>query len=173
MWFDGARSDLAVSRKKLREMSGQESLDARQTYSTQKGKRKSPDIGDENPSPDFSMVLDLDRNFASTEGQLEQQKKAALQCLGQIGVSSRDQGSRSFAARPENRSASQNAANDSTNSMNRQASAMQQPAGDLDLVAESDPLGQRVETKCVVCDYHFLLDCFCHDRCSRTSIRHS
>jgi hypothetical protein len=35
---------------------------------------------------------------------------------------------------------------------------MQQPAGDFDLVAESDPLWQHIETKCVVRDYHFLLD---------------
>jgi hypothetical protein len=42
--------------------------------------------------------------------------------------------------------------------VNRQASAMQQPAGDFDLVAESQPLWQRIETKCVLCDYHFLLD---------------
>lgn len=48
---------------------------------------------------------------------------------------------------------------------------MQQPAGHFDLVAESDPVWQRVETKCVVCRYHFLVDRFCHDRCSRSSIR--
>ena len=35
---------------------------------------------------------------------------------------------------------------------------MQQPARDFDLVAESDPLWQPIETKCVVRDYHFLLD---------------
>jgi hypothetical protein len=35
---------------------------------------------------------------------------------------------------------------------------MQQPAGDFDLVAENDPLWQRIETKCVVWNYHFLLD---------------
>ena len=29
---------------------------------------------------------------------------------------------------------------------------------DFGLVAESEPLWQRIETKCVVCDYHFLLD---------------
>jgi hypothetical protein len=42
--------------------------------------------------------------------------------------------------------------------VNPQASAMQQPAGDFDLVAESDSLGQRIQTKCVVRPYHFLLD---------------
>jgi hypothetical protein len=35
---------------------------------------------------------------------------------------------------------------------------MQQPAGDFDLVTESDPFWQRIETKCVVCDYLFLRD---------------
>jgi hypothetical protein len=89
----------------LSEVGGQEPLDARQTYSTQKGKRKRPDVGDENRSPDFSMVLDLDRNFTSAEGQLEHEKKSALSGFGQIGVSSRNQWSRSFAACPENRSA--------------------------------------------------------------------
>jgi hypothetical protein len=105
VWIDRARSVLPVSDKKLREISGQEPFDARQTYSTQKGKRKSPDICDENRSPDFSIVLDLDRNFTSAEGQLEHEKKSALSGFGQIGVSGRDQGSRSFAACPENRSA--------------------------------------------------------------------
>jgi hypothetical protein len=103
--LERVRSVLPVSDKKLREISRQEPLDARQTYSTQKRKRKSPDIGDENRSPDFSMVLDLNRNLTSADGQLEQKKKAALPRFGQIGVSSRDQWSRSFAARPENRSA--------------------------------------------------------------------
>jgi hypothetical protein len=149
---------LPVSGKKLREISGHEPLDARQTYSTQKRKGKSPEIGDENRSPDFSMVLDLDRNLTLAKGQLEQQEKTALPGFGQIGVRRRDQGSRSFAACPENRSASQNAANNSTNSVNRQASAMQEPPGDFDLVAESDPFWQRIETECVVCDYHFLRD---------------
>jgi hypothetical protein len=35
---------------------------------------------------------------------------------------------------------------------------MQQPAGAFDLVAESDPFRQRIETKSVVRDYHFLFD---------------
>jgi hypothetical protein len=96
---------LPVSDKKLREISGQEPLDARQTYSTQKRKRNSPDIGDENRSQDFLMVLDLDRNFTSTDGQLEHEEKSALSRFGQIGVGGRDQWSRPFAACPENRSA--------------------------------------------------------------------
>ena len=68
VWVDRARSVLPVSDKKLREISGQEPFNARQTYSTQKGKRKRPDIGDENRSPDFSIILDLDRNFTSADG---------------------------------------------------------------------------------------------------------
>ena len=35
---------------------------------------------------------------------------------------------------------------------------MQQPSSDFDMVAESDPLWQRIETKRVVCDYSFLFD---------------
>jgi hypothetical protein len=93
---------LSFSGEKLHEISAQEALDARQAYSTQKGKRKSPEIGDKNRSPDFPMVLNLDRNFTSTEGQLEHEKKAALSGFGQIGVRSRNQWSRSFAACPEN-----------------------------------------------------------------------
>jgi hypothetical protein len=102
VWLYGARSILPVSDKKLREIRGQKPLDARQTYSAQESKRKSPDIGDENRSPDFSMVLDLYRNFTSAGRQLERQKKAALPRFGQIGVSGRNQWSRSFAACPEN-----------------------------------------------------------------------
>jgi hypothetical protein len=35
---------------------------------------------------------------------------------------------------------------------------MQQPSGDFDLPAESDPLWQRIETKRVVRDYCFGFD---------------
>jgi hypothetical protein len=35
---------------------------------------------------------------------------------------------------------------------------MYEPAGDFDLVTESDSLGRRIETKRIVRPYHFLLD---------------
>jgi hypothetical protein len=142
---------LPVSDKKLSEICAQEPFDARQTYSTQKRKRKGPDIGNEDRSPDFSMVLDLDRNFTSPEGELEHEKKSALSGFGQIGVSSRDQWSRSFAACPENRSASQNVANNSTNSKNGETAAMQEPTRDFDLLGKGGPFWQRVETERVIC----------------------
>jgi len=68
VWLDRARGVLPVSDEKFREITRQEPLDARQTYSTDESQRKSPNIGDENRSPDFSMVLNLNRNFTLAHG---------------------------------------------------------------------------------------------------------
>ena len=90
MQHDRGRNVSSVSEKELGEIGNKKVLDARQAYPPNKSKRKGPDIRDKNCSPDFFMILDLDCNFTSAGMWFERQKKSALSCVGQIGVSGGD-----------------------------------------------------------------------------------